>query len=60
MRAERVRLKVNLIIAGNWFPMGSIVDKERIPLELRKLRYLEKVEEPEVAGTKPEQDEENL
>jgi hypothetical protein len=35
-----VKLKVNLIIEGVLIKFGTIVDEDRIPLRLRKKKYI--------------------
>jgi hypothetical protein len=48
--ADKVRLKLNMIVGGRFIRSGSIVDRDEIPLSMRKSKYIE--EENAVQKTK--------
>ena len=43
----KVRLRVNMILSGKWYKVGSVLDADRIPEHLRKRRYVELISESE-------------
>ena len=43
--AGKYLLKVNLILGGEMLRAGMVVDKERVPMSLRKRDYVEQTEE---------------
>jgi hypothetical protein len=37
---EKVKLKANLILDGQFYKYGSVLDIERVPMRLRKHRFI--------------------
>lgn len=36
----RVKLKVNMIFGGSYYTFGTVLDRDEVPLNLRKKKYL--------------------
>jgi hypothetical protein len=51
--AEKVRLKVNMILNGVVVKYGSEVEREQIPERWQKRRYIERVDDPPSGEANP-------